>query len=345
MTAHTRSFAAVLLALGVAARGPAAPPTAGRVLLLDNQHVLEGEVERAGDQYRVRRDGGETLVSANRALAVCDSLEAAYKFLRDRADPRDAAAHLRLARWCDANNLRAQAAAEAKAAVELRPTWREARGLFTMLQQRAAAPMPTPVPAQPPPPAAPAALADPIDCGAEAFKRFATKVQPVLMNTCASCHAGANAGSFRLQPAYADGLNSRTATQRNLAAALAQIDRGRPSASPLLLRALAAHGGAAVPPLRDHDVPPYRLLEEWVKLVLPDSSPAPAPAAPATPAVVPTSHTTAAPPAKADTEPQTAFGSGNAPPPKEEPKDPFDPADFNRQHHPGGAKPDPAPKP
>ena len=64
------------------------------------------------------------------------------------------------------------------------------------------------------------------------------------MNTCAACHAGTYAGKFRLERVYADGPNARPGTQRNLAAALALIDRAKPAASALLQQATAAHGGA-----------------------------------------------------------------------------------------------------
>src|SRR5437763_5266971 len=185
MKPNLRSVAAILMALAVAsgvAAAPPAGPATGKVLVLDNQHVLVGDVERAGDQYRVRRDGGETMVPANRVLAVCADLDAAYQYLRGRAEPRDAAARLRLARWCDANGLRTAAAAEAQAAVELQPRSAEAQALLKLLRQKAAASAPASVPVKPAAPAAPATVADPIDCGAEAFQRFAAKVQPVLAN-------------------------------------------------------------------------------------------------------------------------------------------------------------------
>src|SRR5262245_54347583 len=90
---------------------PQADEVKGRILLLENQRVLEGDVTRVGDRYRVRRDGGETLLPANRVLAVCADLNGAYRLLRDRIEPRDAAARLSLARWCDANGLRPEAMA------------------------------------------------------------------------------------------------------------------------------------------------------------------------------------------------------------------------------------------
>jgi hypothetical protein len=195
------------------------------------------------------------------------------------------------------------------------------------------------LPAKPAAPAVPVAVADPIDCGAEAFKRFATKVQPVLANTCASCHAGEAAGKFRLARTFSDSSTSRIAVQQNLAATLAQIDRSKPQASPLLQRATAAHGGAATPPLRDRGVPAFKQLDEWVRMIADEAAP---PVPPVTTAVVQSSLDAGAPPATPDIGRKPEFGSGNVPP-KAEVIDPFDPTIFNRQHHPGGPKPTPPP--
>jgi hypothetical protein len=282
----------------------------------------------------VRREGGETWVPADRVVTVAADLPAVYRFLRDRANPNDAAARIRLARWCDANGLRAAAAAEARAAVELSPRSAEAKTLHALLHRKVSGPAPASVPVKPAAASVVVAAADPVDCGAEAFKRFATKVQPVLVNACADCHVRENAGKFRLERTSPDALNVRTATQQNLVAALAQIDRAKPSASPLLLHATTAHGGAAVPPLRDRGVVPYRQLEEWVAMVAGES----APSAPVARAVVPASLEQVPGATKPDEKPATEFGA-DATAPKEGPKDPFDPAIFNQQHHPTRPKP------
>src|SRR4051794_35355730 len=74
-----------------------ARPLTGKVLVLDNEHTLEGDIERIGDQYRLRRAVGETWVPADRALRLCASLEEALAYLRGRANLGDADEHLRLA--------------------------------------------------------------------------------------------------------------------------------------------------------------------------------------------------------------------------------------------------------
>src|SRR5215510_2445544 len=120
------TFRLVLCALLAAAgRAPRAagqePPASGKVLVLDNDRTLEGEVERVGEQYRVRRSLGVTWVPAERVQRLCASKEDALAFLRRRANLADPDERLRLARWCHLQGLRDQALVEVKAAVELRP--------------------------------------------------------------------------------------------------------------------------------------------------------------------------------------------------------------------------------
>jgi hypothetical protein len=182
--------------------------------------------------------------------------------------------------------------------------------------------------ADPPPAKLPAAVVasaennEPIECGAEALKRFSTKVQPILMNACSGCHAGRYTGKFHLDRTYADGLNTRAATLRNLNATLPLIDRAKPAASALLQRAVTAHGGSVLPPLRDRGALAFKQLDEWVKLTIGDGT---------------------APAAEAKVETTAADGNsdfGAATPKKDAPQDPFDPMIFNRQYH-----PDRSPKP
>lgn len=305
------ALSAVLL-FAVATPGQTLP--AGKVLLLTNKRVLEGDVTRVGDSYRVVRAGGETLVPAGDVLTVCADLNAAYKTLLGRGDVRDGAHRLELAKWCYANGLRPQAAAEAKAAAELRPQHRESQALAKSYAQLAAtteryAPptIPTDIVSNDPP----------ADCTPEALERFALRVQPVLMNACAGCHAGPKVGAkFRLERAFAESPDKRRATHANLAVACAALDRAKPAASPLLVKALAAHGGATVPAIRDRGVPAFKVLEEWAAMVA---------GTPAT-AVVQT------PPSPPSLPPGNSTFGKDEPKPAEktEPADPFDPVEFNR---------------
>jgi hypothetical protein len=288
----------------------AAPP-GGKALVLDNGQVIEGQVDRVGDRYRVVKDGGETFLPATRVRAVCPDLAAAHQTLSGAVGATDADGRLRLARWCESVGLRAQAIAEAKAAGTLKPGRADIQRYLTHLQSATVVQTSATTTAAPPSvPELP-----PVQVGADVLRRFTTKVQPILMNACASCHVGEQ--SFRLQRVFADGLTHRGGTQFNLSAAVAQVDGAIPAASKLLKLAVSAHGGAAAPPLRDKDAPPYKALEEWVALVAVERRPP----TPPRPAVAPVIDEPVKPVA-------------DAPKPV---ADPFDPATFNRQHHSGGS--------
>jgi hypothetical protein len=351
-------------AAGWVALGAAEPaPAAGKVLLLDNERVLEGDIERVGDQYRVRRAAGETLVPASKALCLGATLDDAYAFLRRRANLNDPDERLRLARWCHLYGLRDRALAEVTAAVDLRPDHPEGRRLLDSLRQSAGtAPAAAAAPAD-----APEAEGPPPDLTAESLCAFRTRVQPILMNACANCHASGHAGTFKLTRVYEDGGASRKVLQRNVAAVLAQVNLRQPQGSPLLTKAVSAHDGKmAQAPLKGRQAAAYRVLEGWVEQTLagnpqlqplaagppvpePPAAPPPEPKPAAEPAPVPAvaaphpgeeeagQFATDAPAAAAPPRPATPARAETAPAPAAPagPADPFDPVIFNRQMHPG----------
>jgi hypothetical protein len=236
------------------------------VLLLENESTLLGEIEKVGEEYRVRRTAGETVVPARLALRLCASVEDAYAFLRTRANLNDPDERRRLARWCADRGLHAQALAEAEAAAKLQPghapTARLVANLRDALRRKS----------QPPrPPAAPLAPGAelPVAVTADAVGQFANRVQPILMNACARCHASEKGGKFKLTRSYESGLANPRTLRRNLAAVLAQIDPHDPGASPLLLKANSVHGpGMSQAPLRGRKEAAFRALEDWARLTV-----------------------------------------------------------------------------
>lgn len=247
---------------------PADVRTTGRVLLLENERVLEGEVVREGDRYRIRRPLGESWVPAANVLRLCADIDEAYQFLRNRANLRDPDERLRLARWCQLHGLRAHGLEEVQAALQLRPGSAEAARLLRSFQRaltpETPAPVATAAAAETPEPTASAPAS--ADMTLEAVVTFSGKVQPILMNTCASCHVAAKGGSFRLGRAFGDGSLSRRTTQQNMAAVLAQIDVDNWPASPLLVKAVSDHGEVGNLPIKGRQAPAYRTLEDWVQL-------------------------------------------------------------------------------
>ncbi|HEV3255597.1 MAG TPA: hypothetical protein VG013_01830 [Gemmataceae bacterium] len=329
-----------------------APRTTGHVLVLENERILEGDITRDGDEYRVRRSIGETCVPAETVLCLCADMEEAYRYLHARANLRDPDERLRLARWCQLHGLRTQALTEVTAAVELRPGHAESRRMLHLLQH----PSPTATSRVPQPREISEPIVPGLEVTSESLGLFATHVQPILMNTCANCHTTGRGGAFKLTRAFA-GTNRR-ATRQNLAAVLGQINREHPQGSPLLVKALSIHGRAEQPPLKNRDTPAYRALEEWVHLELADSQPAdtasplavlsptdskaaeePRPSkpdpAPAAAADSPKSRNQKAKPsAAAVSSDQWAVGRKKEADKPAGPVDPFDPIIFNQQVHP-----------
>ncbi|HEY7328348.1 MAG TPA: hypothetical protein VH592_11940 [Gemmataceae bacterium] len=257
------------------AADPPASLNKGKVLILKTEYTIEGDIERIGDRYCVRRKLGETWVPADRVLALVASLPDAYVYLRGRISLGDPDERLRLARWCRTNGLQEQALAELHAAADLRPTHAETRRLLQYWQQ-VSAKAPAAVPSnnatskKTPPPQSPADP-PPLEVTTESLGLFATRVQPILMNTCARCHATGHGGKFHLTQVFEDSISNRKPMERNLAAVLAQINVNQPDASPLLIKAVSDHAHTGQAPIRDRQAAPYRTMENWVKLTVADN--------------------------------------------------------------------------
>jgi hypothetical protein len=328
-------------------------PRRGRVLLLDNEHIVEGDIEYLRGQYHIRHTIGESWMPGNRVLRLCADREEAYRYLRGRANLDDPDERLRLARWCHGQGLHKQALDNVSEAVQLRPGHEESRRLLSSLRRVA-----TTMPAAPS--SARAETAETVtipELNAEALGLFATKVQPILMNACANCHAAGRGGAFKLMRTSASSTAIRRPLQQNLAAVLGQINLQQPQISPLLTKAITAHGDVSQAPLAGRQIAAYHALEEWVNTTLahnphlrehtalvptsggnpPALSPRPARKPVETSVPRPTlSPGTGAKPATADhvtTVPGGQFATDrpNPSPVPAGPVDPFDPVQFNRE--------------
>ena len=77
-------------AVPVCAAPPAPPqPDSGKVIVLTTEQLLEGDITRVGDQYRVKRAVGESLIPADQVLKLVQDRKEAYEFIRQRSNPRD----------------------------------------------------------------------------------------------------------------------------------------------------------------------------------------------------------------------------------------------------------------
>ena len=91
--------------------------------------------------------------------------------------------------------------------------------------------------------------------------------------TCTNCHARADhASGFKLTP-VSDRYADTDAMRANAAAATAFVNRDDLGASPLLMKAITAHGGQREPGIRGREHPAYRNLEQWVLVSAPPAKP------------------------------------------------------------------------
>jgi hypothetical protein len=269
--------------------------------------------------------------------------------------------------------MKEQALTEGQAALELRPRDPQAVRLLERIKHSSSLPTATvPTPAV----TAPVETATPVDLTAEALAQFTIKVQPILMNTCADCHANGRGGNFKLSR-VADGYSlNRKVMQQNLSAVIAQVNPAQPQNSRLLTKAISLHGEMEkTPPLANRQTPAYRSLEDWVRLTvasnpqlldrvvslpaapIPQSANLPLETKAASTGFASEGRTAPLLPATHADETPTVPASNPAPVDDPTPKDatpkpkvdekarptapvdPYDPDEFNRQAHPERASP------
>ncbi len=333
-------------------------PRTGKILVLVNGGTVEGDIERIDDRYRVvyRSSGEVWLPGGDRVLRLCASPEEAFTYLRGLVKANDVAGRMRLAEWCHEHKMDREALTETQAVLAVHKNHPQGRRLLALLEpQQATGPaVPVvPAPTLPAPPPVPH-----IELTSEALIQFGTRVQPILMNACASCHNEARGTAFRLERTYEIGVGNRKTLQQNVNAVLAYINVAQPQASPFLVKSVGVHwtllnpSDAAQAPFKNRHAPAFRALEDWVHLAIGGSPPpieAPA-APPPTPApeprpvpVVPTERGPDVSPARpVETTPSASPMPAPAPKPPSAP-DPYGADEFNQRNHPNRVQ-EPRPK-
>gem|GEM_PF-1985428 len=175
----------------------------------------------------------------------------------------------------------------------------------------------------------------------EALKFYTSRVQPVLANTCASCHARKDHESaFKLR-AITEGYANPQATDVNMHTTAKFVNRTSVASSPLLLYAMKGHGGRKESPIFSREHPAFKYLEIWARGISVDEQASTQGIAKATPKLPNNPNSVhLAGVGLATTPPQmnipkvTEFGQAQPPQPnptylKLNPDDPFDPAKFN----------------
>jgi hypothetical protein len=147
-------------------------------------------------------------------------------------------------------------------ALELQPSNSDAKQIVVLLE-RALKDPPAKVVSPSSVVTRPTAATPSVDVSFETQIGFITKVQPILMNKCATCHASGVGGKFHLERVSDRG--QKVSTQRNLAAVLTYIDLERPAISPLIVKAMTAHGSAPTAAIRDRSAIPLQTMQQWIE--------------------------------------------------------------------------------
>ena len=258
----------VLFALAAAPAFAAVAGDRGRVLVLRGGQVLEGDISRSEDRYRVVLPHGEILIHAVDVESCCRDLDEAYRLKRSLMQVGDVYSHIELAKWCLQNDLLSAAAIElsdAEAADSQNP-------MVAHLKRRLQAAMNPPELYKKPAfemqnmPSRTEldklARAMPSDT----LETFTSTVQPLLLNSCSThdCHGPHAQSQFRLLRTHPGRSSGRRLTQRNLHAVMQWIDHDKPASSPLLTKPIQPHGPRQAAIFDDTNVDRYRQLVRWV---------------------------------------------------------------------------------
>lgn len=241
------------------------------VLVLRNGRVLTGRANVVGTSYEVTvGEQGLARVPLADVEMSCATLDEAYFRKRETVRSEDVHGHLSLAEWCLRNGLPSRAADQLLMVYCLAPKNPQ---LISAERRLASAELPQASSS----PAASDSLAasDTDDIGAApllpegAMAYFTQRIQPMLMNRCASnaCHGQRSGQQFQLvRPVRGQPMSHRM-TQRNLIQTLAFVDRTHPDQSRLLIAPGSLHGKQQTPVFGERDTVQFQQLAAWSKIV------------------------------------------------------------------------------
>jgi hypothetical protein len=247
-----------------------------RFLMLANGRLLEGTVHPDPHGYRIETsDASQFFTFDQVTFSARDPREAYQKMCSADSGPpsrRD----LRLGRWCLENRLPHEAAYHLRNVLEVDPANQDAKSLLSRLEAASTTGGFVRVGGIADQTAPDAKLVESLArLSPPAVKEFVLGVQPILLARCGSskCHGGPAAMSFRLERVRLAAGGNRAATGRNLESVLNQIDPQFALRSPLLQKAVEAHGQASRAPLSGNVAAEQTArLTAWLQTVGPELS-------------------------------------------------------------------------
>lgn len=260
------------------------------VLLKETGRVLTGKVlQRAGFYDIELAPNSRISIPTEKVAQVAGSLEELYQTKSAGISQTSIGDHFQLTRWCLLNGMLPQAAEHYAIVARSNANHPRVKQLGVELEEQllrdqafrdylGLAPLPQPgvdPPAtakpQPRPSQAPVVTASTFEARSalhpEIAKRFATRIEPILLNRCsqAACHGVQGTSSLRLLEPYGR-THAQTAAD-NLASALKQIPSDSKQIAPLLHFATQAHGTQRAPAIAISDAKLIQELQDWIGFV------------------------------------------------------------------------------
>ena len=269
-----------------------AAPTPISVLLMSNGTVVQGEIvdDPGGGVYRLKTAGGSVPYPKTNVRRAGRSVDDLYRYQVAALPPGDFDERMKLIKWCLAHNMTKEAREHLAEVVRLSPDDTEAARMAANLEANDIPGKVDPAirqtsgdPAGDEPGALPPELVKrgrkkygnnlpeifdlPPALAVRRASEFAENVQPVLQQSCASCHNDKYQGEFQLIPikTQKDYRNPDIA-RSNLDAALRLVDQNNLPKSDLLAAGLVPHGGPNKGAIfKGSNDPRYQVISTWVK--------------------------------------------------------------------------------
>lgn len=255
---------------------PAAGLPAQHFVLLRNGNVLTGTVTQIGDSISVANlDRSQINLGSDQVETIANSIGELYQYRKSHRFDGDLNRLHADVRWCLRNGLLREAAADVLSARSLDPTDPVTIQLLRLIANRIKQETPIPASIEPnngglhlpadtmirtvshettaatPDNTGPnnSANTDPISRAAgisqNSINEFATRIQPILMNRCASCHArdDGNDRTFQIHSARTARWAGKQGAVENLEAVLQYVDLQAPLNSMIRTKATDGHGG------------------------------------------------------------------------------------------------------
>lgn len=247
-------------------------PTVPRFFLLKSGLMLEASGAKSETHYEVKAEFGSMLVPIENVEFIGESREQIWQHKKRQVDPANCTQLMKLAEWCFSNNFQKEGLEQYHLALKVVPNDQ----LAGFIRQRIAAAetQSASFGEKMNMPESGIHVAELPDDDPEwtrwvngvpssVFDTFSKKVQPILVQRCASaaCHGSSGENQYKINIPRQSG--GRT-TNMNLRSSVQWIDTENPSNSPLLSALVTSHAGKKA--LFSVESDQYHNFIEWIQL-------------------------------------------------------------------------------